>query len=243
MGWHKGNMVAFDLESTGVSTENDRIVTGCVALINGTTGETNIVTLLANPGVDIPEQATAVHGITTAHAVEHGQDAAKVVAALANTLMIQVFEGVPIVGCNLQYDFTLLDRETRRHGLHPFGDRFTTANGVAIDAYVLDKATDRYRPGSRKLTDLCTHYKVRIDGAHDASHDAIAAARVVYRIAQRNPQIAAMPLHELHAFQVKAKADQSQSFRDYKATRGESTEGIRDEWPLVPADVVEGVIV
>ncbi|MGV9779790.1 exonuclease domain-containing protein, partial [Streptosporangium sp. NPDC003464] len=115
-------MIAFDLETTGISVDDDRIVTGCVALINGTTGQTDIRTLLADPGIEIPDSATAVHGITTEHAAEHGQDPAHVAEALANTLMARVFDGVPIVGFNLAYDLTLLDRETRRHGLEPFGD-------------------------------------------------------------------------------------------------------------------------
>ncbi|NUW45591.1 3'-5' exonuclease [Nonomuraea rhodomycinica] len=234
MSWHKGMLCAFDLESTGVHVDTARIVTGCVSLINGTTGEAQTKTLLANPGIDIPEQATAIHGITTEHAREHGDDPAVVTGLLADTLMQRVYDGVPIVGCNVVYDFTLLDRETRRHGLEPFGDRLAAAQPVAIDVYVLDKAIDRYRKGSRKLTDLCSHYGVRIDGAHDASHDAIAAARVAYRIAQRNPRIAGMPLHDLHALQVKAKAEQARSFRDYLAQQGKPHGDVREEWPLIP---------
>lgn len=237
MSWHLGTMLAFDSETTGVSVDDDRIVTGCVALIDGTTGKTDVRTLLANPGIPIPEAATNVHGITTEHAAEHGQEPAEVAAALSNTLMNRVFEGVPIVGFNLAYDFSLLDRETRRYGLEPFGDRFTAAAGVAIDAHVLDKAVDRYRKGSRKLADVCAHYGVRMDGAHDASHDALAAARVVYRIAQRNPQIAAMPLHELHALQVRAKADQARSFRAYLEKQGKPADDVRDEWPVIPVGV------
>jgi DNA polymerase-3 subunit epsilon len=232
--WHKGLMCAFDIESTSVDTETARIVTACASLINGTTGEANTKTWLANPGVNIPEAATEIHGITTAYAAEHGDDPRAVVSTIADTLMGQVHKGVPIVGCNLAYDLTLLDRETRRHGLEPFADRFLAALPCVIDVYVLDKHTDKWRKGKRRLTDLCEHYAVRIDGAHDASHDAVAAARVAYRIAQRNERIAAMELHELHALQVKAKAEQARSFRQYLVKKGETADDVREEWPIVP---------
>ncbi|WP_101784258.1 3'-5' exonuclease [Nonomuraea indica] len=234
MGWHKGMLLAFDLETTGIDVETDRIVTGCASLINGTTGEANTHTLLANPGIEIPDAATQVHGITTEYAAEHGEDPAHVVAVLASAIMGQVFDGVPVVGYNLAYDLTLLDRESRRHGLEPFGEQLTAARGVVIDAFVLDKHLDRYRKGSRKLADVCAHYDVRIDGAHDASHDALAAARVAYRIAQRNPHIADMPLHELHELQARAKAEQAQSFRAYLQKQGKPHDDVRDEWPVIP---------
>jgi len=190
-GWHKGLLLAFDLETTGVNIEEDRIVTACAALINGTTGDCQVKTWLANPGVDIPEAATAVHGITTEYAAEHGDDPRAVASTLADTLMAQVFRGVPIVGFNLAYDLSLLDRECRRHGLEPVGERLAAARGVVVDAYVLDKAVDRWRRGSRRLSDVCAHYGVRIDGAHDASHDAVAAARVAAATSRPTPVVTA----------------------------------------------------
>lgn len=232
--WHKGMLCAFDLESSGVDTETVRIITGCVSLINGTTGEAQTKTLLANPGIEIPEAATEIHGITTEYAREHGDNPVTVVGLLADTLMGRVYDGVPIVGCNVVYDLTLLDRETRRHGLEPFADRLLGAMPFVIDVYVLDRHVDKWRKGKRKLTNLCEHYGARIDGAHDAAHDAVAAARVAYRIAQRYPRIAAMSLPDLHALQVKAKAEQARSFREYLVKKGERADDVREEWPVVP---------
>lgn len=231
--WHKGMLLGFDLESSGVDVERDRIVTACATLINGTTGEANTHTWLANPGIDIPQSATDIHGITTAYAVEHGDDPRAVIETLCDTLMSQVQKGVPIVGCNLQYDCTLLDRETRRHGLQPLAERFAQALPFVINVLIEDAHVDKWRKGGRKLTDLCATYDARIDGAHDAAHDAVAAARVAYRIAQRHPKIAAMPLPELHALQVKACAQQQRSFREYRARKGEPVDA-REEWPIIP---------
>lgn len=231
-GWHLGSMVAFDTESTGVDVETDRIVTACVALVDGTTGHTDVRTWLVNPGIDIPDAAAEIHGITTEHAREHGRAAEFAVGEIADTLAAHAAAGVPVVGFNLAFDLTLLDRETRRHGLTPLADRLDGA--AVIDPAVLDKHFDPYRKGSRKLADVCAHYRVRIDGAHDASHDALAAARVAYRIAQTWPGVATMPLAELHALQVRAKATQAASFRAYLERQGKPCGDVRGEWPLIP---------
>jgi DNA polymerase III subunit epsilon len=124
----------------------------------------------------------------------------------------------------------VLDRDTRRHALEPFGEHFPDGTAV-IDPYVLDKHVDPYRKGGRKLVDVCAHYGVRIDAAHEAAADAIAAARVAWRIAQKYPALAAMPLDELHRLQVKAKASQSASFQDYLRRQGK-TDVIDGSWPM-----------
>lgn len=233
MGWHKGRMLAFDLESTGIDVETDRIVTACTVVIDDTTGATSPRTWPAAPGIPIPQAAAQVHGITTEHARAHGRPAAEAVAEITDTLVEHVAAGLPIVGYNVSFDLSLLDRETRRYGMTPLADRIDGA--PVIDALVLDKHLDPYRRGSRKLEEVCKHYKVRIDGAHDATHDALAAARVAYRIAQTWPRIAAMPLEELYALQVQARAEQAESFREYlRRLRDPRAEEVRGEWPIIP---------
>ncbi|MDR0366186.1 MAG: hypothetical protein LBH68_05095, partial [Bifidobacteriaceae bacterium] len=68
--WQSGDMrdlVGFDTETTGVRTEADRIVTAAL-VCRRADGSREAATWLINPGVEIPAQATAVHGITTAKA-------------------------------------------------------------------------------------------------------------------------------------------------------------------------------
>lgn len=68
-------------------------------------------------------------------------------------------------------------------------------------------------------------------GAHEAAADAIAAARVAWRIAQRYPALASMPLEELHELQVKAKAEQAASLEDFFRTQGRH-EVVDGSWPI-----------
>jgi DNA polymerase-3 subunit epsilon len=191
--WAMGELAPFDCESTGVQVETDRIVSATVARIRP--GQpTEVRSHLIAVDVDIPEGATEVHGITTEHARANGRPAAEVLDLVAADLALAMRAGVPVVGCNLAYDFTILDRELRRHRLPTVEERLGRPIGPVIDVFVLDKALDRYRKGGRKLVDLCEHYGVRIDGAHDAEFDAMAAARVAYRLAQRAAKAVSDPL-------------------------------------------------
>ncbi len=43
--WHRGTLVAFDLETPGVGVANDRVVTATVAIIDGATGTVTVIEL------------------------------------------------------------------------------------------------------------------------------------------------------------------------------------------------------
>jgi DNA polymerase-3 subunit epsilon len=193
-------MCPFDTESTGVDLENDRIVSATVVVMrpgpNGGRHEVDVRSHLIAVDIDIHPEATKVHGITTEYAREHGKPAADVLDLVAADLADALRAAVPVVGMNLSFDWTLLDRECRRWGVPTVNDRLDGQPiAPVVDVYVIDRALDRYRRGSRKLTDLCEHYGVRLDGAHDATFDALGAARVAYRMGQRSQ----MPAEALRA--------------------------------------------
>jgi DNA polymerase-3 subunit epsilon len=233
MEWHKGMMAAFDVESTSADPETARIVTACVVHLDGSgTQPPESETWLIDPGTDIPAEAAAIHGITTGHARAHGQAPHIALECIATAVSAAARAGIPVIAFNAPYDLTVLDRDTRRHALEPFGEHFPP-DAVVIDPYVLDKKLDPFRKGKRTLTACCEHYGVKLDGAHDAAADAIAAARLAWRIAQRYPALASMPLDELHELQVKARAEQAASFQDYLRRQGK-TEVIDGTWPMKP---------
>jgi DNA polymerase-3 subunit epsilon len=232
--WHLGMLAAFDTETTSADPETARVVTAHIAYVDGSGAMApELHDWLIDPGIEIPAKATEIHGITTEHARENGEQAGPALFEISYELTRCGPAGVPVVIYNAPYDLTVMDRETRRHGLDPFGDEWDSAKGTAIDPLVLDKALDRYRKGSRTLSATCAHYGVRLDKAHAASADAIAAARVAWMIAARYPHIAAMSLTELHAFQVAEKRKQAQSFQELKRKQG-SSEVIDGSWPMTP---------
>jgi DNA polymerase-3 subunit epsilon len=63
MGWHRELLIGFDLETTGTDPREARIVTGTVIEVKA--GEPlGRREWLADPGVEIPADAVAVHGIS-----------------------------------------------------------------------------------------------------------------------------------------------------------------------------------
>ncbi len=274
MSWHLGMLCALDFESTGLSVDDDRIVTACVALVDGSgQHRPDVRTWLINPGIDIPAGATKIHGITTEHAREHGQDPGTAIAEIVTDLADALDAGIPIVGHNVGgYDLSLLDRETRRHAVAPL------TPFPVIDTQVLSKHVDPFRKkvsatqGPHTLKTCAQVFRAGWDDeqAHGAAYDALASARVAWRMGvianlpkEQRPKLAskasrelfdalAVPLADLHAFQVKAKAAQDAGFADYlgrqsKAARTveeqlalyERSEAVRAEavvghWPVVP---------
>lgn len=232
MNWHEQRLCAFDLETTAPEPTEARIVTGCVALIGG--GQPPEVTnWLADPGIEIPAEAASIHGITTERAHAEGRPAPSVIEEITTALAQVQRDRIPIVAMNARYDITVLDREARRHQITPLTDHVSEGNLLIVDPYVLDKQVDRYRKGRRTLTHLCEHYQVKLDGAHSSDADAIAAARVAWRIAEKYPAIRDMGLPELHKQQIVWAAEQAASLQEHLRRLNPGV-CVEPAWPLVP---------
>lgn len=231
-GWHESTMCPFDLETTGVSMWDDRIVSYAVGRVGRAIGVA-VRSAVVNPGVPIPAEATAVHGITDAQA-HQGRPIRDALDTICTELVDAQLSGIPIVGWNVSYDLTLLQAECQRHGTPTVDERLARPVGPVLDGLVLDKHVDPYRKGKRTLTVAAAHYAVPLSelDAHGAEADAIAAARIVWRIATRYPAVAAMSLHQLHEAQTGWAAEQADSLRAYFDSRGTAHDGVDGHWPL-----------
>jgi DNA polymerase-3 subunit epsilon len=233
MSWHLRPLAAFDLETTGTDPERDRIVTAAVSVVGASIAGDHRSWFL-DPGIEIPAGATAVHGISTERAQSEGMDARTAVQEITAILAARLREGTPVVAFNARFDLTILDREARRHGLVPLVERVGGPSGlIVIDPFVLDKHLDRFRPGKRTLGAVCAHYRIKLEEAHAANSDALAAARVAYRLASVVPELREADLHSLHAEQIQWAAEQAASLQDYFVEMGRP-EHVEGAWPIVP---------
>ncbi|MFF8945113.1 3'-5' exonuclease [Streptomyces sp. NPDC014864] len=232
MGWHRELLIGFDLETTGTDPREARIVTGAVIEVRG--GEPlGHREWLADPGVDIPADAVAVHGISNERAAAEGRPADQVADAIADVLVGYWKTGVPVVAYNAAFDLTLLCAELRRHGLPSLRDRLGGAEpSPVVDPYTIDRWADRYRRGKRTLEAVCTEYGVVLDTAHDASADALAAARLACAIAARHPKVAALGPAELHRGQIEWYARWAADFQDFLRRKGDPDAVVDGTWPL-----------
>ncbi|GAB3123010.1 3'-5' exonuclease [Glaciibacter psychrotolerans] len=219
-------LAVFDLETTGIDVETSRIVSATVAILDAAGVVTERTDWLVNPGVEIPMQATAVHKITTEHAVTHGADAASSVAEIVSALRRALEQGIPVVAYNAPYDFTLLNREARRHAVAPLD-----SPTPVIDPLVIDKAVDRYRKGKRTLEAASAFYEVVLDAAHDSGADAIAAGHVAQAIARVHGGKLPTTAAELHELQVSWSREQAESFQSYMRRERDPSFVADGGWP------------
>ncbi|WP_231330503.1 exonuclease domain-containing protein [Actinomadura graeca] len=227
MSWANGRLCGFDVETTGADPEQARIVSATVVLV-GAGRPTHTFRLLVDPGVEIPAASTAVHGITNERARAEGRAPADALAEITRLLRTTWERGVPVVAFNGSYDLTVLDRELGRH----LGAG-VTVTGPVVDPHIIDRALDRRR-GKRTLEETCRHYRVRLDGAHDATEDALAAARLAWRLARHYvAQVGEPPLAELHDRQVEWSRQWADSLNQYWRSQGRD-HTIDGTWPVRP---------
>ncbi|HOE36238.1 MAG: 3'-5' exonuclease [Kiritimatiellia bacterium] len=157
-------LVFFDIEATGLNKRTDRIV--AIALVRyEPSGTAQKISYLLNPGVPIPEDATAIHGITDADV-----EGAPTFADMAE-ILLDHFAGADLAGYNiLGYDIQILTEEFARAG-HPF-----PLEGRRI----LDAQRIFFRNEPRDLAAALRYYCADDHtDSHDALGDVLATIRVL----------------------------------------------------------------
>ncbi|MGY4644639.1 exonuclease domain-containing protein [Cellulomonas sp. URHB0016] len=224
--WWEGPLVGFRLETTGPDVESARIVAAEITVDDPAVGPARVHHVLVDPGVEIPEPATRVHGITTSDARENGlptrDGIAQVVRLLASTAHL------PLVVSGGTFDLTVVDREARRHGLDGF------EHGAVIDPRVLDKHLQPGCQGRRTLREAAEGYGLRLELARTPEDGALPAIRLARALGRtgRLPADAA----ELHRRQVAWRGEQV-LLQQYAAARSRWQGVVPRQWPVIDVPV------
>ncbi|AXI77013.1 3'-5' exonuclease [Peterkaempfera bronchialis] len=233
MSWWHEPLVGFDLETTGTDPDTSRIVTA--ALVDTKGAEPLRTTAwLVDPGVPIPAEAAAIHGISTEQAAARGRPAPEAVEEIAGQLCRRLAEGVPVVAFNAPFDLSLLDAELRRHRLPTLAERLGGRPvGPVVDPLVVDRSVDRYRRGSRSLQSVCGVYGVELADAHEAGSDALAAVRVAVRLAERYPrEVGELHPAALHEQQIGWYTAWAENFQAWLRKEKDPQAVIDARWPI-----------
>lgn len=225
--WHTLPRASFDLETTGPEPTEARIVTASVVVVNGRQEIIASREWLVNPGIEIPEGAIEIHGVTNEKVKAEGQDAATAVAEITAYLS-DLFQTMPVMAFNASYDFTVLDRECRRYGITPL------TPAPVIDPYILDKQVDKYRRGKRTLIAVSEFYGVPLVNAHTSLADAAATVGVADTMAERYPKELQVDPLLLHGSQVAWAAAQAASLEEYFQRKNPDAV-VDGSWPVRPA--------
>ncbi len=225
--WSMHPRAAFDLETTGKDPRTARIVTASIVIVDesGAVAETH--EWLCNPGVEIPEEAAAIHGISTAHAQAHGRPSDVVTAEVGAVLATLFANKIPVIAFNASYDFTVLASEARRHSL----GQITAA--PVIDPFICNKNVDKFRKGSRTLVALCEEYGIKLDDAHTSAADAEATLRLADALAAKYSALR-VDVMELHHAQIGWAREQAADFQGYLRRVKDPAAVVEGDWPALP---------
>lgn len=221
----------WDTETSGVDTENDRIITAFISLRDGDK-IVKEVSWVIDPGVEIPDEAAEVHGMSTEWVRENGRkDVSTAIEEIVHELSEAAHAGYVITGYNNSFDLATLGAEAKRYNKGITGLRIRET-GRFVDPLILDRAIDKYRKGSRKLKDVAAHYGIEFDESklHDAGEDVRVTAELVPKVL--NATVRALPelqgltpdeiIDRLQEFQTVKKAEWAKGLTEYFARTGKT---------------------
>ena len=160
----KKPIVFFDLETTGINIAKDRIVEIAILKVFPN-GNKESKTWLVNPEIEIPKEASDIHGITNEKVVNEPtfKQLAKEVEAL--------IKGCDLAGFNSnRFDIPLLAEELLRVGID-----FDMNNRVAIDVQVIF-----HKKEQRTLSAGYQFYCDKdLENAHSAEADTLATYEIL----------------------------------------------------------------
>ncbi len=166
-----------DTETTGVHADTDHIVElGAIGYAAGQPTYERRMRL--NPGCPIPEEASAIHGITDADVRDKPRFAA-IVERFLPYLDGRMHQGVEpwIAGYNaVGFDIPLLNAELARAG---------SPARISLDRVVDPMVFVRWHLRhlrSRSLENVCRHFAIPAGRAHSALDDARATGALLFRL-------------------------------------------------------------
>ncbi len=179
--WIDAPLCVIDFETTGRDSETDRIIEiGLVYFDNGRCTQRH--EWLINPGIPVPEESRAVHGITDDE-LKDAPAFCDVFDRIASILT----DRIP-VAYNAPFDRGFLHAEMRRVTQATPSEVPAFQNDVVwIDPLIWARELFKYEKG-KKLTDMCQRLNIKIDKAHRACGDAEAAGNVLLAMAPKLPE-------------------------------------------------------
>ena len=224
--------VCFDVESGGVDVKNDRILT-CFAQVQDGDRILETREWIIDPGIEIPEEASAVHKMTTEWIRENGRkDVATAIAEISQFLFNWSLANHVITGFNHGFDLAMLHHEVRRY--QGSDAHLSLDHAQFVDPLVLDRAIDKYRKGRRTLEAVAQHYGVPFnpDEAHAADYDVKVTAQLIPKVLnaawKKIPGLRGNSpekfIQNLQQFQADAKQEWASHLTEYFAKAGKTEE-------------------
>jgi len=190
-------VLAFDLETTGISTNNDRIVQ--IALIGADVDGSPIhYEVLINPQRPIPSGASNVHGI-------YDSDVrTKPIFKNSANEIAQLMNGAVVVGHNARkFDMPLLQNEFYRCGVSP------PKPEAILDTLEAVRRLKIARP--HNLGAQCARHGIDLSNAHDAAADAAASLLLLWKLMRDHPANFRRSISEIEEWLINGEVRKDES--------------------------------
>lgn len=160
---NKSPIVVFDLETTGLNPEKEKIIEiGAIKIDNGEVIDS--LSILVNPGIEVPYYATKVNGITTKMLQGAISDEEGVLS------LIDMMENSIIIAHNVSFDVGFVNKYLERMGKKPLPNKLVDTVRLARKVF----------PGYKKysLGIIAKELGIEVRDAHRAEDDT----RVCYEL-------------------------------------------------------------
>lgn len=216
-------IAAFDLETTSADPRTAHVVTGCAVRLHGGHAH-DLAEWMADPGIEIPDEAAAIHGVSTEQARAQGRPHGEVVDGIIATLRYCWDAGYTVVAFNAAYDLRIL--ATHAPGF--------TIDGPVIDPLVIDRQMMPRRRGRRTLSRLSELHGIVLDNAHTASADALAAGQLAHTMLTHHyPAMTGAPTREAMHAQRRWNEEQQADLYAYLQRMGRDVSSFDfTPWPI-----------
>ena len=196
------NYTVIDLEMTGLSAKNDKIIEIGAARVRG--GEiVDTISTLVNPKQHIPQRVQELTGITDSD-VENAADMDVAVDNLLDFIGDDI-----ILGQNVTFDYSFLKQWAVNH-------KRTLSLKIARKCLPAEQ--------SKKLEDLCEYFDVSRENAHRALDDAIETKQIFEKLLalmdEKGEPVESKPLVYKAKKQTPATAHQVRQLRELMAEYG-----------------------
>ena len=172
----------FDLETTGLSSDTDRILQMAVIRLDQSARVTDEWTTYVRP----PRVLTADLGPTHIHRIRRRDLLLAPSEFTALARFAELTRGRFVVAHNARFDVGFVRRAAQRHGVE-------LDWAGAVCTLDLSRRLDPERALLHRLADVCERHGVTLDGAHHALNDARATAEVLPRLLSAHGVATAQP--------------------------------------------------
>lgn len=200
--------VVFDTETSGLDFKEDKILS-CHAQVWENDELVHQDTWYLDWDIDVPEEASAVNGLTREWLNKHGRkDVEECILEIYET----VFSVNIIAAYNLPFDMTMLYHHAKNQGI-PIEYDIANKDNIYVDPLVIDKKVDRYRKGKRNLAVVAEHYGFEVEESrlHDATYDVEMTQKLVAMFLKRWK----LPISRLRDEVINSALEQQYSLEKY----------------------------